>query len=90
MINDAMSNINEYITHLDNIWQHTKQVSNSKQSVTHTVNPVSIVHLSILNTKFGHMDVRIRQVSNKKYWMEKQNITHSIEKTYRYKNTQNH
>jgi hypothetical protein len=42
----------------------TKQVSNSKQSVTHTVNPVSIVHLSILNTKFGHMNVRIRQVSN--------------------------
>ena len=23
--NDAMSNINEYITHLDNIWQYTKK-----------------------------------------------------------------
>jgi len=30
-----MSNINEYITHLDNIWRYTKQVSNSKKSVTH-------------------------------------------------------
>ena len=54
--NDVMSNINEYITHLENIWQYTKQVSNSKLSVIHTVNPVSIVHLSILNTKFGCSD----------------------------------
>ena len=54
--NDAMSNINEYITHLDNIWQYTKQVSNSKQSETHTVNSVSIVHRSILSTQFGCLD----------------------------------
>ena len=64
MINDDMSNINEYITHLDNIWLYKTHVSNTNQSITHTVNPVSIVHLSILNTKFGHMNVRIMQVSN--------------------------
>ena len=64
MINDDMSNIKEYITHLDNIWLYTKHVSNTNQSITHTVNPVSIVHLSIVNTKCGHMNVWIRQVSN--------------------------
>jgi hypothetical protein len=44
MINDDMSNINEYITHLDNIWLYTKQVGNSNQSITHTVNPIYSEH----------------------------------------------